>query len=198
MLTIVLVAVSSALEFAPALTAALRFEREALQSGELWRFLSGHLVHDSSRLAVIDLAVLLVLGAWWELRSRAAFVAIVLVSAVAASTAVLTLTDLSAYVGSSAISSGLFAAAAIELGLERGGVRRAVCGLALLLFAIKCIAEVRGASYFAVLPEGTRVCAIAHALGGAGGALVALVRSATSQRANLSDRSSARAGRRCC
>lgn len=178
--TIALVVASAVIELLPALASALRFERDALLAGEPWRFFTGHLVHGSSRLALLDLAMLSALGAWWELRSRAAFVAIVIASASFASAAVLAWTDLSVYVGSSALSSGLFVAAALELGIERGGVRRVACGLALALFAIKCVVEARGYSWFASLPNGMSVCAQAHALGGAGGAFVALFRRARS------------------
>lgn len=189
-LTLGLVAASAALEFLPHVAAALRFEREALHAGELWRFFTGHLVHRLGWLAALDLLVLLVLGAWWERRSRGAFVAILIASAVLASAGVLVITTFATYVGSSAISSGLFAAAALELGLERGGPRRIVCALALLLFALKCIAEARGGALFVELPRGTSVSAAAHALGAVGGVLVALVR--------FSARSRALAGRRCC
>jgi len=184
--TAALVAVGIACEFVPRVADALRFERERIQSGEIWRFLTGHLVHGSSALAVLDLAVLVGLGAWWEHRSRAAFVAIVLTSATFASTGVLVLTDLAVYVGSSAITAGLFTAGAVELGVERPGFRRLVCAAALVLFALKCAVEAQGGAVLATLPTGTRVCFEAHALGGVAGVLVAITRAVRARRGEVS------------
>jgi membrane associated rhomboid family serine protease len=177
LLALALVAAGAWLAAAPGLAAPLRYER-ALLAGEPWRFLTGHLVHDSIRLALVDLAVLGALGAWWELRSRAAFAWILLASAVLASSAVLAFTSFASYVGSSGLSSGLFVAAALELSLEARGGRRFLWGLALVLFAAKCALEALApsAALFVALPSWTSVAVSAHVAGGIGGALVVLAR----------------------
>src|SRR5262249_51165044 len=62
-LTLALAAVAAGLLFAPRWSAALEYRRERVLAGELWRAWSGHLVHATPRLAVLDLAVLVLLGA---------------------------------------------------------------------------------------------------------------------------------------
>lgn len=181
LLTLGLVGASLALLAAPEVAARLHFERARL-AVEPWRFLLGHLVHERS-LAGADLALLAVLGAWWELRSRAAWAWILLASGVSASVALLAFTPFASYTGSSALSSGLFAAAALALALETRGGWRLAAGLALLAFCAKCALEAAGSgALFVALPAGTEVAAQAHGAGGAGGALVALVRHRSERR----------------
>jgi membrane associated rhomboid family serine protease len=176
LLALSLVGVSAALLAAPEFAQALRFER-ALLLGQPWRLFTGHLVHAPS-IALLDLSMLLVLAVWWERRSRVALAWILLASASLASLALVACTSFTSYVGSSALGSGLFVAAALELALEQRGGRRAACVLLLGLFAAKCALEAGGAApaLFASLPAELRVAASAHAAGGAGGALVVLLR----------------------
>lgn len=175
LLTLTLVCVSLALLAAPEVAAHLRFERVLLTT-EPWRLVLGHLVHERS-IAAVDLSVLAVLGAWWELRSRATCVWILLVSALLASLALLVCTSFASYTGSSALGSGLFVPAALALVLEERGAWRLGGVLALLLFAAKCALEAAGVeALFAALPAGTRVAAVAHVAGGVGGTLVVLAR----------------------
>jgi len=173
LLALALVASSGALLCAPGLAEALSFERERL-AREPWRLLSGHLVHDPA-LATVDLTVLLVLGAWWELRSRARFAWILLVSAGFASLALVVCTSFARYTGSSALGSGLLLAAALSLALEPEGRARWLGWLLVAAFAAKCALELSGAgALFVDLPEGMHLAAAAHAAGGLGGGLVAL------------------------
>jgi membrane associated rhomboid family serine protease len=175
LVALALTGVSAALLALPELAARLSFERAAL-AAQPWRFLSGHLVHTRD-IAAFDLVVWLALGAWWELRSRAAFVAILLTSAVAASLALVVATSFTRYVGSSALSSGLFVAGVLELALERRGGARFLAGLLLVLFVVKCTYEASGHAVFVELPADVHVAAAAHLAGGAGGALVVWARS---------------------
>ena len=171
-LTLSLLAIAALLILAPTLAVQLRFEREPLLSGEYWRALSGHLVHEQAALALIDLGVLAVLGAWWELRSRVACAAILLSSACLASAALLAFSSYASYIGSSALSSGLFIAVLLESMRAPGAVRRWVLAVALLLFVAKCILESFGHDAFSLAPlePGTRVAACAHWAGGLAGA----------------------------
>ena len=173
LLTATLVAVALWLLADPDAAARLSFERARL-AGEPWRVLTGHLVHGSGSLAAVDLAVLAGLGFFWERRSRAVLVRILLASAGLASIALLVFSDFASYVGSSALGSGLFAAAALELARDEAAARRKLGRLALTLFVAKCALESSGAEALAVavLSEGTRVAACAHWAGGIGGALV--------------------------
>lgn len=174
LLTLALVGAALVLLAAPQAAEKLRYERARLLA-EPWRILLGHLVHERS-LAAVDLVVLAGLGAWWERRSRAAWSWILLASASFASLALLA-TSFTSYTGSSALGSGLFVAAALELVLGQRGAWRLGGALALVLFAAKCALETAGVeALFATLPAGTRVAAAAHVAGGMGGALIALAR----------------------
>jgi len=173
-LTLSLLALAALLLLAPTLAAHLRFEREPLLAGECWRALGGHLVHEQAALAAVDLAVFVALGAWWEMRSRGAYVAILLGSAGLASIALLAFSSFASYVGSSALSSGLFVAALLELMRAPGAARRWMLSSALGLFVAKCVLESLGhdALRLAPLEPGTRVAACAHWAGGVAGAVV--------------------------
>lgn len=177
-LTLALVGAALALELLPAAAERLRFERAALGQGELWRFLTGHLVHGARGLAALDLLVLGALGAWWELRSRAVLAEVLLVSATLSSATLLLWTSFESYVGSSALSSGLFAAAALALALEGRGPERGVGAVALGLFGLKLALELLGfhPGGFVALPPSTTVAGSAHLSGGLGGALVVVGR----------------------
>jgi membrane associated rhomboid family serine protease len=174
-LTLALVGVSMLLLAAPELAERLAFVRDRL-AREPWRLATGHLVH-ARAIAAADLALLTLLGAWWERRSRARLVAILLASAALASLAVAFWTEFERYTGSSALSSGLFVAAALALVREERGALRVAGVLALLLFCAKVALEAAGhGGLFVDLPDGLRVAASAHAAGGLGGALVVLPR----------------------
>lgn len=182
--TLYLVAAGVVLELAPAAAARFIWERGAIAAGEWWRLLSGHLVHGSRALAGTDLSTLLVLSAWWELRSRARLAAILLASALCASAALWLSTDYARYVGSSALSSGLAAAAALD-GLRSGRRGLALGGAAALaLLAGKWLLELGGSlpTSLVVLPPGTRVAGAAHACGGLGGLLAAWPRRSRAER----------------
>jgi len=183
-LTLALTTVALGLLLAPDWSAALEFRRERVLAGELWRVWSGHLVHATPRLAVLDLAVLALLGAWWERRSRRALAWILASSALAASLALLAFGTFERYTGSSALDAGLFVAAALALALGTRGAARLACALLVLAFAAKCALEAAGyGALFASLPAGASVAAEAHAAGGLAGALVVVAREQRARRA---------------
>jgi rhomboid family GlyGly-CTERM serine protease len=121
----------------------LALERHAVLSGELWRILSGHLLHGDPALAAWDLAALALLGAWVEGRSRAELLAALGLGALLSSAAVLVLRpDLATYQGSSALASALFATECLRL-LARGpdALARSVAALGLAGLAAKIALE---------------------------------------------------------
>jgi len=186
-LTLLLVVVSLGLVFWEDAAASLDFQRERLAS-QPWRFLTGHLVHGHA-LALVDLLVLGALGGWWEQRSRMTYGAILVTSGVLASLALVLFTSYRSYSGSSALSAGLFAAAALELVLAGRGGLRWLGAAALALFVAKCALEALAPSraFFAALPGDTEVAASAHAAGGLGGALAVLLRRPLERRLRRKD-----------
>ena len=173
LLTLALLALALLASAWPPLAEAWRFERAALARGELWRLVTGHLVHASLALAVTDLAVLALLGAVWEARERRTYLWILLASALGGSLAVLA-GGLELYSGSSALGSGLFAACGTAW-LRSSDARARAVGLALLLLlALKIVLELRGSALFVTLPAGTRVAFEAHFAGAFAGVLAVL------------------------
>lgn len=178
--TLVFVACAVVVELAPASAAWLGFERAAIARGEVWRLLTGHLVHGAARLSLLDLTAFALFGAWVERASRRLFGAVLAASAIVSSLAVLFLTEYERYVGSSALVSGLLAAAALlVLRSSRQRAARFVALTLLGLFAGKVVLELLGAWPAALggLPSGYQPVAAAH-LGGAlgGGAVVFALR----------------------
>lgn len=92
--------------------AALRYERAALASGELWRLLSAHLVHLNFRHAVVNVLGLVLLWALFARDYSARQWLIITLAAIAAIDAGLWLWDstLQWYVGSSGVLHGYLAA----------------------------------------------------------------------------------------
>jgi len=166
--TALLVAACLAAEL-PVLAERLSLERAALARGELWRALSGHLVHGIPRLLALDLTALALLGAWVEHHSRALLTTALLAAAVLASVAVLVATDYEHYAGSSALSMGLLAALAVrELREGGGGLALALGGLV----TVKLLLEACGAwpAGLGDLPPDVELAFPAHAAGALGGA----------------------------
>jgi membrane associated rhomboid family serine protease len=183
-LTPSIVALAALLMFLPALADLLRLEPDKVRAGEIWRSLSGHLVHDQVGLAVVDLSVLAVLGTWWEFRSRALCAWILLASALAGSMAIVAFSSFSSYIGSSALSSGLFVGALVELLHSARRKQRNLAVVGIALFVGKCTLESTGYELLSSAPleAGTQVAAAAHWAGGVAGALVVVASNALERR----------------
>jgi rhomboid family GlyGly-CTERM serine protease len=172
--TATVVAIAAVASAVPGGREALELRRAAVADGESWRLLGAHLVHAGPAHAILDLAALLVLGSWLELRSRAELVLVLCASALAASAAVwFARPDLERYLGSSALASGAFVALATALlGERRSTLARAAGAAALAAFALKLACEAAGES-LAPLPAGVEVVPLAHAAGGLAGLIAA-------------------------
>jgi rhomboid family GlyGly-CTERM serine protease len=115
----------------PGAAEALELERARVAGGELWRLLSGHLVHYSREHLVLDALAFLALGLACERRAPRRTALALAAAALAIPLAVLTLQpELARYRGLSGLDSALFG---LLLGLEaRAGARRAWLAGALL------------------------------------------------------------------
>ena len=69
-LTLAFAALATAIHLTPGAAALLEFDRVAIARGELWRFVSAHLVHFDANHLAWDVAVFLVLGSVCERASR--------------------------------------------------------------------------------------------------------------------------------
>lgn len=143
---------------------------------EVWRLLTGQLVHWTPRMALLDLGMLLGLGAWLEAHGdrrrmllALAFGGILTALAVAALSP-----GVFVYRGSSGLASALFVLAALRVA-ETPGWSRLLALAVIALFLTKAgVEEVTGQTLFAgPLPEGIEVVPLVHLLGGLGGAAAA-------------------------
>jgi rhomboid family GlyGly-CTERM serine protease len=117
--TLLLAAVVVGLTVVPSAAGVMQFEREGVAAGEVWRIVSGHLVHWNLEHFVWDLAAFALLGAICEARDRRTCVATLSAAAVAISVGVFWLRpDLATYRGLSGIDSALFVLAACSYGSE--------------------------------------------------------------------------------
>ena len=151
---------------------AFEYER----SREVWRLLTGQMVHWTPRMALFDLGMLLGLGAWLEIRGDRRLAAVALAfGAVLTAVAVHLSPDLVRYRGSSGMASALFVLAAFRIADSSDAWTRALAVAAVALFLAKAAFEsLAGQALFAgELPEGVRVVPLVHLLGGLGGALPA-------------------------
>ena len=166
-------AVCLAVVLIPGSAEALQYDRSRVLDGEVWRLLSGQLVHWTARMALADLGVLLGLGAWLEARGeRRSMVVALALGAVLTAVAVHALSpDLLVYRGSSGLASALFVLTALVVARSPGRGPRILALLAVALFLAKAGWEsLTGQALFAgPLAPGVRVVPLVHLLGGLGG-----------------------------
>jgi len=159
------------------MTEALEYHRDSVIAGELWRLVTGQLVHWSTAMLVADLGVLLLAGLLLARRSpRLLLVCLPLsVGAVAAAVHFLS-PELIRYRGSSGIATALVIACALDLAGTPGAPRRAAIA-ALVVGAAKLAYELATGTSLSsgTLPPGVRVAPVAHVAGVASGAVAWLV-----------------------
>jgi len=154
-ITLIVALASLGIAVLPVAQEALQFDREAVAEGQLWRVVTGNLVHWTSEHLFWDLLMFVVLGALVESRSRRRFIACLLVSAVTIPLAVaFAHPAMQTYRGLSGIDTALFSLLAVELLRERTKSRDwlAVALIALLMcgLAAKLLFELStGSTVFA-------------------------------------------------
>jgi hypothetical protein len=138
---------------------ALEYRRD----GELWRLLTGQLVHWTPRMAVLDLGVLAACGVWLERRGLCVWR--VLAAAGLLTALAVYVSDADVYRGSSGLATAAFVAAALS------HPRRALGAAALVLLAAKVAWEAGHAGAFAAgaLPAGVAVLPGVHVAGALAG-----------------------------
>jgi rhomboid family GlyGly-CTERM serine protease len=161
------------------LSDCLAYDRTAIQAGEVWRLLTGHLAHYRADHLLWDVLMFVVLGVMVERRNRGSFIVTVLASATAI-TAVLWFAypEVTAYRGLSGIDSALFTSAAILLYVygrrfNRPLVRLISAGL-LAGFVAKVIYEIASGNTLFVDSTDFVSLAAVHAAGGFVGVISAV------------------------
>jgi rhomboid family GlyGly-CTERM serine protease len=157
---------------------ALRYERESVLQGEVWRLLTGHLVHaDVSHLIWNLLGTLLIWALFAGEFTTAGWIAVMLASTAAIDLGFLALEPgLAWYVGLSGVLHGLMAAGLVAALSRR---RDALTVTVALLFVAKLAWEhLQGPLPFTAETLAVPVVHEAHSYGAIGGALCALALSA--------------------
>jgi rhomboid family GlyGly-CTERM serine protease len=153
------------------LVTTLQFDRPAILHGEIWRVITGNLVHWSLEHFALDVAVFLVVGCLYEPIIRRIYPWLMLASAAAVGVGLLLFQPaLTIYRGLSGVDSGQFAAAVgIECLLASREKRRWLwVGPATAVFALKILFECgTGQMFFGTESLGDigRPVPLAHAAG---------------------------------
>jgi rhomboid family GlyGly-CTERM serine protease len=117
---------SGAPNWTTALLDTLQYDRQAVLDGQIWRLVTGNLVHWSPEHFVLDAGAFVLLGLIYERPLRGALARYCLVLSLAIGLSLLVfLPQLGIYRGLSGVDSGVFAAAlVVEAALARGEPRR--------------------------------------------------------------------------
>ena len=160
----------------------LAWDRSAVATGEIWRLLTGHLVHWSTGHLIWDVGTFLGLGVLCERCSRPRFLATLLVSSLAIPLAVgIWLPQMTLYGGLSGLDCALFALLAADLLWERREQRGTTgwwLGAALtgvLAGKIGFEAATGATLFVANLGSGVEAVPVAHAVGAGIGVLCATI-----------------------
>jgi len=146
--TLLICAIAGAVYSSPQLQALLIYDRAAIGNGELWRLVTGNLVHYSASHFVYDVAPLLIAGLLIEIQRHRHFIALCLLSGALIGTAL--------YLGKPEVIvfgglSGIVTAAVTFLclhALENTGAWRWLCLAVLVCLAVKISAEIAFGSSF--------------------------------------------------
>ena len=138
--------------FAASLIHGLQFDRSAILGGELWRIVTGNLVHWSTEHFLLDVGSFLVLGMFCERTLGRRYVGVLAGAALAVGASLMILApELAIYRGLSGVVSGQFAAAlAAEFGQAPADRRKWIWLLpATGIFAVKIAFEcITGQMFF--------------------------------------------------
>jgi rhomboid family GlyGly-CTERM serine protease len=165
--TLLICAAAGAVCSAPALQALLVYDRAAIGDGELWRLLTGNLVHHSTQHFAYNVVPLLLAGALIEIQRLRHFLALCALSG--------TLIGVALYLGKPEIAvfgglSGIVTAAVTFLclhGLDKAGPWRWLCRAMLVCLAAKIAIEIAlGSSILLTVEPGNFVAVPeSHAIG---------------------------------
>jgi len=190
-LVLALVATAALVSSSPTLREFAQYRRSLVAEGELWRLVTMHLVHGWLRLALIDLGLLLLIGASLERRRRRVLVAALLAALLATPAVLWTLRpDLEQYQGASSLVHAALAALLLDGAIEAHGRARVAALVALAVLAIKLALELFVGAPFDVVgaPHDVETVAVAHAAGATAGVVGCCVARSFAARPKSADR----------
>ncbi len=162
-----------ALRVGPDAVAALVADEPRLIRGELWRTLTGPLIHVTWGHLARDLALVVGVGLAYEAPLRHRWSVLLAAGLVVPTVMVLACTDVTSYYGLSGLSHALLAAAIThELRVQRGRARSLAGVVGLGLLAKVIVDALVGGMFPVDLGPGVVVAPLAHLVGVVVGALV--------------------------
>lgn len=166
--------------FHPAAASFLQYDRAAINTGELWRVLTGHVTHWSIDHLGWDLAAFATLGVLNERRDRRRFLLCLLLSATTISAGVwLFRPDLAFYRGLSGVDSALFVLLVTSVlrtsVLNRDYLLTFATAISLAAAAAKTAWELTTGAAVFVNAANFEPLPLAHVIGGVAGLLAALL-----------------------
>ena len=170
--TLALAAAAIIVALAPSLQRLLVLDRGRVASGELWRIVTGNLVHFSAPHLFYDLLVVVVVG-WMVERSGRTLVPVLALSSVIVGTAVLMFApEIERYGGLSGVACALVVVHALN-GMAAKGLTRIAAVAILVLLAAKLAWEARTGGFLFVSDAGgaIRGVPVAHFAGAAAGVI---------------------------
>ena len=177
--TVALSAALSSFSRESAVAGALACSREHVFSGQLWRLLSGPLIHAGLAHALRDLSMLAIFGGLYERQSRKGLLlALVLGTALPPLVSLIFDPALRRYYGMSSAVYALASGLLLCLARQTEGRQRWLVASGALLLAVKLTVEAwtNRLLFPLSLPRGVRPLPRAHLVGAAIGATLALLR----------------------
>ena len=140
--TLLLCGVAGVVFAVPALQAQLIYNRAAIDEGEIWRLVTGNLVHLSPSHFLYDVAALFLVGALTEIRGYRYFTMLCLVSAAfVGATLYISKPEIVVFGGLSGIVAGAVTFLCLN-GLNEGGAWRRLSLVVLICLGIKIAIEI--------------------------------------------------------
>ena len=172
--TLAVALLAAVVHWLPILAGALVYDRARVLDGDVWRVVTGSLVHVSRAHLLANLAAVLLLGAVVERRGRARAALLYAGAAAAVGVALLALAPTMArYAGLSGVVHALLAAAALDAARGRGARRLAGIGVLLLLVARIAVDVAHPRTMPTADGGAAEVAAVAHLAGVAAALLLA-------------------------
>jgi rhomboid family GlyGly-CTERM serine protease len=142
-LTFVVAAIAVAAQTDEVVSRYLAYDRMAIRAGEIWRILTGHLVHWSGNHLFWDVVMFITLGAIVESRHRNSFI-VTLMGSAAAISAVLWFCHptIGQYRGLSGLDSALFTQALVSLASDARRAGHAMICRLMFLFVLGFAAKI--------------------------------------------------------
>jgi rhomboid family GlyGly-CTERM serine protease len=165
--TLLVAAAGLAVFLSPAATQWLIYDRDRVLAGQVWRLLTGNVVHLSASHLLYNLVVFVAAGIWIERSQRPAYLLLISLTATASGLYFLTVMPQMARYGG---LSGVVSAIIVYLSLQeigQGGISRVVWTTVLALFTAKVGYEILfGQAVFAVSASTPfEVVPVAHIIG---------------------------------